>query len=142
MSYPYTRVIASERFLPRAISSRFSVNHGFGEVKSTAHDSSHFLLCKDILRVATFCKVALDSQNMGIQETGRTVTFFSVLLLPTNGVYVFHELGKVQIPNSLQDLTKLVMNAPLLLLILDVFKRLCVSSTLSTSSFNQVISLS
>jgi hypothetical protein len=49
---------------------------------------------------------------LGIQVTGRNV-YFSILLLPTNGVYMFLELGKVQIPNSLQYLAKLTMDAPL-----------------------------
>jgi hypothetical protein len=106
--------------------------------------------------VATFCKDALDTQNMeavlGIQAIGRAIYFY-ILLLPANGTYVFLELGKGQIPNSLQDLTKLVMDAPLLLLIIDVFERLCIPSahvrnldrhrlTISTSSFNQIFSSS
>lgn len=136
--------------------SRFSINHGFGEVKSAAHDSNHFLLCKDLLRVATFCKDALDTHNMeavlGIQAIGREIYFY-ILLLPANGVYVFLELGKVQVPNNLRDLTKLVMDAPLLLLIIDVFERLCIPSvhvrnldrhrpTIDTSTFNQIFSSS
>lgn len=112
--------------------SRFSTNHGFGEVKSAAYESNHFLLCKDLLLVATFfCKDVLDTHNMeavlGIQAIGRDIYFY-ILLLPANGVYVFHELGKVLIPNNLQDLTKLVMDAPLFLLIIDVFERLCIPS--------------
>jgi hypothetical protein len=111
--------------------SRFSTNHGFGEVKSAAYDSNHFLLCKDLLRVATFCKDALATHNMeavlGIQTIVRVIYFY-ILLLPANGVYVFLELGKVQVPNNLQDLTKLVMDAPLLLLIIGVFERLCIPS--------------
>ncbi|KAI8992441.1 hypothetical protein BDB01DRAFT_778454 [Pilobolus umbonatus] len=136
--------------------SRFSTSHGFGEVKSAAHDSNHFLLCKDLLRVATFCKDALDTQNMkavlGIQVVGRTICFY-ILLLPAKGLYIFLELGKINIPSSLQDLTKLVMDAPLLLLIIDAFGRLCVPSTgvsspdrhrptISKSRFNQIFSLS
>ncbi|KAI7869716.1 hypothetical protein BDF14DRAFT_1874121 [Spinellus fusiger] len=112
-------------------SSQFSTNHGFGEVKSAAYDSNHFLLCKDLLRVAIFCKDALDTHNMeavlGIQAIGRVIYFY-ILMLPANGVYVFLELGKVQVPNNVQDLTKLVMDASLLLLIIDVFERLCIPS--------------
>ncbi|ORX48778.1 hypothetical protein DM01DRAFT_260139 [Hesseltinella vesiculosa] len=135
---------------------RLSISHGFGEVKSAAFESNHFFLCKDLLRVATFCKDALDAGNMeavlGIQAIGRDIYFY-VLLLPTNGVYVFLELGKVQVPNCIQDLPKLVMDAPLLLLIIDVFERLCTLSphtldlnrhrpTIDRSIFNQIFSTS
>ncbi|CEG81443.1 hypothetical protein RMATCC62417_15648 [Rhizopus microsporus] len=69
--------------------SRFSTNHGLGEVKSAAYDSSHFLLCKDLLRVATFCKDALDAHSMEdvleFQAIGRVIYFY-ILLLPANGV--------------------------------------------------------
>ncbi|CEG81906.1 hypothetical protein RMATCC62417_16048 [Rhizopus microsporus] len=94
--------------ITRLCGSRFSTNHGFGEVKSAAYNSNHFLLCKDFF--------------MG--QKG----YLYILLLPTNGMYMSLELGKVQVPNSLQDLAKLVMDAPLLLLILDVFERLCIPS--------------
>jgi hypothetical protein len=136
--------------------SRFSTSHGFGEMKSAAYESNHFFLCKNLLRVATFSKDALDTQNMeavlGIQAIDRAIYFY-ILLFPTNGVYMFLELGKVQIPNSLLYLTKLVMDAPLLLLIIDVFEQICIPSahvcnldrhrpTISTSSFNQIFSSS
>lgn len=89
---------------------------------------------------------------LGIQVIGRIVSFYT-LLLPANGIYVFLELGKVQIPNNLQDLTKLMMGAPLLLLIIDVFERLCIPSahvhnldghrpTMDTSTFNKIFFLS
>ncbi|EIE83941.1 hypothetical protein G6F46_003980 [Rhizopus delemar] len=136
--------------------SRSSTNHGFGEVKSAAYDKNHFLLCKDLLRVATFCKDAFDTQNMEavlrIQAIGRAINFY-ILLLPANGVYVFIELGKVEIPNNVQGLMKLVMDAPLLLLITDVFERLCIPSvharnldrhrpTISETNFKQIFSSS
>ncbi|KAI9494337.1 hypothetical protein BDB00DRAFT_762070 [Zychaea mexicana] len=139
--------------------SRFTINHGFGEVKSAAFDSNHFLLCKDLLQVATFCKDAMDTHNIetvnGIQAidvvSDRDV--FYILLLPANGIYVFLELGNVQMRNNLQDLTKLVMDAPLLLLIIDVSERLCILSanvrnpdrhcpTIDPSSFNHLYSSS
>ncbi|KAG1038497.1 hypothetical protein G6F43_012681 [Rhizopus delemar] len=89
---------------------------------------------------------------LGIQAIGRAITFY-ILLLPANGVYVFIELGKVEIPNNVQDLTKLVMDAPLLLLIIDVFERLCIPSvharnldrhrpTISETNFKQIFSSS
>lgn len=95
--------------------SQFSINHGSGEVKLAAYDSNYFFLCKALLRVAIFCKDALDTHTMeavlGFQAIG-WVIYFYILLLPVNGVYVFLELGKVQILNSLQDLAKLMMDIP------------------------------
>ncbi|KAI9027592.1 hypothetical protein CLU79DRAFT_686550, partial [Phycomyces nitens] len=81
--------------------SRFSTNHGFGDINWTfiLHNQptmchNNFLLCSDLLRVATFCKDALDAHNMEgvlvIQANGRVIYFY-ILLLSVNGVYVFHD---------------------------------------------------
>lgn len=71
---------------------------------------------------------------LGIQAIGQEISFY-IMLLPASGVYVFLELGKVQVPSNMQDLTKLVMSAPLLLLVIDVFegfafpKSMCITLT-------------
>ncbi|KAI8372275.1 hypothetical protein EDC96DRAFT_586042 [Choanephora cucurbitarum] len=44
-------------------------------------------------------------------------------------LYLFYELAADTIPNSIRDLSKLVMNMPHLFLILDVFHRLCQPSS-------------
>ncbi|KAG0193445.1 hypothetical protein DFQ28_005263 [Apophysomyces sp. BC1034] len=86
---------------------------------------------KDLLRIAIFCKKALDTQNMegvlGLQLIGRTITFY-VLVLPSTGLYVMRELAKIKIPDCLDDLTKFVMDIPHVLLVLDVFNRICIPS--------------
>ncbi|KAI8886245.1 hypothetical protein K501DRAFT_310081 [Backusella circina FSU 941] len=85
--------------------------------------SSSLVICRDLLRVAMFCKDVLDSQKMvgvlGIQIVGRTITFY-VLVLPSSGLYI---------PDSLHDLSKLVKEISNLLLVLDTFDRVCIPST-------------
>ncbi|KAI9483107.1 MAG: hypothetical protein EXX96DRAFT_599675 [Benjaminiella poitrasii] len=75
----------------------WSTSHGYGEVKSVYHEANNFLLSKDLIRVAIFCKNALNAHNL-------------------EGV-----LGALQLPNNLCDLRKLLMDMPLALLVLDVF---------------------
>ncbi|KAG1446034.1 hypothetical protein G6F55_011713 [Rhizopus delemar] len=101
----------------------------YGEVKPAIREKNHFSLCKDLLKVAVFCKDALDHQLMqgtlGIQITGRTIKFY-LLTLPAKGLYVMIELATIKIPDSLQDLPRFVPELPNVLKILDVFHRVCV----------------
>ncbi|KAG0173873.1 hypothetical protein DFQ29_007687 [Apophysomyces sp. BC1021] len=110
---------------------KWSTSHGYGEIESACHEANNFLLSKDLIRVAIFCKNALDAQNLegilGLQIIGRSITFY-LLVLPSKGLYVMYELGTLQLPNTLGDLRKLLMDMPLGLLVLDVFHRLCIRS--------------
>ncbi|KAL7332574.1 hypothetical protein PS15p_204592 [Mucor circinelloides] len=110
---------------------KWSTSHGYGEVRPVCYEANNFLLSNDLIRVAIFCKNALDAQNLegilGFQIIGRSVTFY-LLVLPSKGLYVIYELRTLQIPNNLCDLRKLLMGIPLCLLVLDVFHRLCVGS--------------
>ncbi|KAI9020803.1 hypothetical protein CLU79DRAFT_862410, partial [Phycomyces nitens] len=78
-----------------------------------------------------FCKDAFDSQKMvgvlGLQIVDRTITFY-VLVLPLSGLYIMYEITKIQIPDSLHDLSKFVRDISNLLLVLDTFDRVCIPS--------------
>ncbi|KAG1468214.1 hypothetical protein G6F56_003967 [Rhizopus delemar] len=108
---------------------RWRYNLGFGEAKPAQPDSNHFAICKDLLRVGVFCKNSIDSQNMdgvmGLQIVGRTITFY-VMVLPATGIYGMYELGEIQVPSSVADIPKLLMDMATVLYILDVFGRVCV----------------
>lgn len=110
---------------------KWKATHGYGEAKSASQGNNNFLICQDLLRIAIFCKNALDAQNMesvlGIQVIGRIITFY-ILVLPSTSLYVMRELAKIKVPDCLDDLTKLVMDIPHVLLVLDVFNRVCIQS--------------
>ncbi|PHZ16020.1 uncharacterized protein RHIMIDRAFT_56068 [Rhizopus microsporus ATCC 52813] len=99
-----------------------------------------YLVCQDFLLVAIFCKNALDSQSMvrilGLQAVGRTIAFY-VLALPTSGLYVMYEITKVQISDLLQNLSKLIIDISDLLLVLNVYDRVCIPSA-SPKPFNDI----
>jgi hypothetical protein len=135
---------------------KWSTSHGYGEVKPVYHEANNFLLSNDLIRVAIFCKNALDAQNLegilGLQIIGRSITFY-LLVFPSEGLYVMYELGTLQLSNNLCDLCKLLMDMPLGLLVLDVFHRLCIRSvnpfqpsrhrpTVSESNFDGIFSTS
>ncbi|SAL95180.1 hypothetical protein [Absidia glauca] len=104
---------------------------GYGEAKPTARDNDHYLVCVDLVKVAILSKEALNGQRLdgvlGIQIVGRTLMFY-VLLLPTEGIYTLLQLAEVKIPDSLQNLSHLVMDVSNILTVMDIFDRLCVSS--------------
>ncbi|KAI7861657.1 hypothetical protein BDF14DRAFT_1876971 [Spinellus fusiger] len=107
-------------------------SHFVLEAKTACRESNIYLICRDLLQVVMFCKDPLDSQKMagvlGLQIVGRTITFY-VLVLPLSGLYIMYEITKVQIPDSLHDLSKLVMDISILLIVLDAFDRVCILST-------------
>ncbi|KAG1438715.1 hypothetical protein G6F56_012546 [Rhizopus delemar] len=115
---------------------KWSSSLGFGEAKPACQESNLYVICRDLLRVAMFCKDALDTQKMvgvlGLQIVGRTFTFY-VLVLPSSGLYVMYEITTVQIPDSLHDLSKLVMDISNLLLVLDTFDRVTTAHRLFDS---------
>lgn len=131
-------------------------NHGYGEAKSAAQGENNYLICHDLLRIAIFCKNALDVQNMegvlGLQIIGRTITFY-ILVLPATGLYIMYEPEIITIPSCLDDWTKLIMDMPRALRVLDAFNRICNRSvrpsmpmrhrpTISSSAFNHIFSSS
>ncbi|PHZ07422.1 uncharacterized protein RHIMIDRAFT_242629 [Rhizopus microsporus ATCC 52813] len=133
---------------------KWDASCGFGEVKPAVHGLNHYLVCKDLLRVAMFCKNSLDSQHMegilGIQIIGRTVKFY-VLILPAIGLYVLLDLAEIMIPDNLQNLASLVIETSNIMKALNVFdmrtndtetliKRL--TPTISKIMFDQVFSTS
>ncbi|KAI9003064.1 hypothetical protein CLU79DRAFT_829917 [Phycomyces nitens] len=135
---------------------KWKANIGFGEAKPAHQGSNHYSVCRDLLRVSVFCKDALDTQKMmgimGLQIVGRTITFY-ILVLPSSGLYIMHELAKIKIPDCLNDLSKLVTDISDVLLVLDVFDRICIPSvdcphpkrhrpTISSSIFDQLFSTS
>ncbi|KAI9494987.1 hypothetical protein BDB00DRAFT_882641 [Zychaea mexicana] len=130
---------------------------GYGEAKPAAREKEHYVLCKDLWKVAVFCKDALDNQLMqwvlGIQIIGRTIRFYLLILLGKR-LYVMLELAMIKIPDSLQNLSSFVTELPNVLKVLDAFHRICVPSndttstrdrytlTLSTQKFNQLFTVS
>ena len=44
---------------------KWSTSHGYGELKSTWHEANNFLLSKDLIWVAIFCKSTLYAQKLG-----------------------------------------------------------------------------
>ncbi|KAI9495051.1 hypothetical protein BDB00DRAFT_900797 [Zychaea mexicana] len=99
------------------------------EPKPAAHSNDNYLVCKDLIKVAIFCKEALDKQSfegiLGIQVIGRMVVFY-LLTLPSQGLYTLIPLASIKIPDSIQSLPALVTDTPAILKVLDVFDRLCV----------------
>ncbi|KAI8335841.1 hypothetical protein BC941DRAFT_354700 [Chlamydoabsidia padenii] len=125
--------------ISRVLGSNWNMDCGFGEAKSAHHGNSNYLVCKDLLRIGMFCKNGLDERNkegvLGIQVIGRTITFY-LCILPATGLYVMRELTTVQIPRSLDDPSKLVLDIPRVILVLDVFSRIC-NPSLSLPSLNR-----
>ncbi|KAI8374349.1 uncharacterized protein BYT42DRAFT_484304, partial [Radiomyces spectabilis] len=103
---------------------KWKTSLAYGEAKFAVQEKHHFGLCKDLVKVAVFCKDALDKELMqgvlGIQIIGRTVQLY-LLTLPAKGLYVMTQLATVKIPDSLQTLAILVIELPEVLKILDVF---------------------
>ncbi|KAI8328841.1 hypothetical protein BC941DRAFT_363434 [Chlamydoabsidia padenii] len=102
----------SDLCISRVLGSNWNMDCGCGVAKSTHHGNSNYLVCKYLLRIGMFCKNGLNERNkegiLGIQVIGRTITFYLFVLLAT-GLYVMRELTTVQIPRSLDDLSKLVV---------------------------------
>ncbi|KAG0171511.1 hypothetical protein DFQ28_009118 [Apophysomyces sp. BC1034] len=61
--------------ITKSLGRRWHHDGGFGEAKASKVDENMYLICKDLWRIAIFCKDDLDSQHMqgimGIQTVGR-----------------------------------------------------------------------
>jgi hypothetical protein len=64
---------------------------------------------------------------LGLQVIERTIRLYVLILLST-GLYVMQEFAKIKVSGYLDDLTKLVRDIPHVLLVLDIFNRICVPS--------------
>ncbi|KAG1038861.1 hypothetical protein G6F43_012620 [Rhizopus delemar] len=136
---------------------KWSSSCGYGEAKASKQAEDHHVVCYDLLKVAAFCKNALDKQKfdgiLGIQIVGRTIIFY-VLLLPATKLYTMLKLAEIKLPDSLQGLTSLVTELPNILGVLDAFDNLCIpakdikraidcqTSTEPMSLFNLILSSS
>lgn len=65
--------------------------------------------------------------GLGLQVVVRAINFY-VLVLPVSGLYIMYEIAKVQAPDSLQNLPKLIMDISDLLPVLSVYDRVCIPS--------------
>ncbi|CEP20080.1 hypothetical protein [Parasitella parasitica] len=108
---------------------KWSSTFGYGETKASNQADDHHLVCCDLLRIAVFCKSALDKQNfdgiLGIHIVGRTIIFY-VLLLPAMRLYTMLRLAEIKLPDGLQGLASFVTELPCILSVLEVFDNLCV----------------
>ncbi|KAG0754699.1 hypothetical protein G6F57_006219 [Rhizopus arrhizus] len=136
---------------------KWSSSCGYGEAKASKQAEDHHAVCYDLLKVAAFCKNALNKQKfdgiLGIQIVGRTIIFY-VLLLPATKLYTMLRLAEIKLPDSLQGLPSLVTELPNILGVLDVFDNLCIpakdikraidcqTSTEPMSLFNLILSSS
>ncbi|KAI8637783.1 hypothetical protein BD408DRAFT_457270, partial [Parasitella parasitica] len=114
--------VCPEITITRSRGVHWMVSSAYREAKPTVESDSNLMLCSDLMRVAIFCKNALDEYGMDV--VGNTVSFY-VMTLPFAGLYMFYELAAITVPNSIRDLSKLIMDMPQLFLLLDVFHRLC-----------------
>ncbi|ORX56360.1 hypothetical protein DM01DRAFT_1273500, partial [Hesseltinella vesiculosa] len=136
---------------------KWATTLAYGEAKSSMHGDDHYAICKDLIKVAIFCKDALGNQLfegiLGIQIIGRTVLIYR-LTLPAPSIYTMIPLAAIKVPNSINDLPELVYKVPDILKVLDIFDRVCVGSknpetikrrsspTLPTAKIQQLFSLS
>ncbi|SAL96941.1 hypothetical protein [Absidia glauca] len=91
------------------LGSNWNMDHGFGEAKSAHQGNNNYVVCQDLLRIG-------DGPHN--QISSRCAACY----------YIMRELATVQVPGSLNDLSKLVLDMPRVLLVLDVFSRLCIPS--------------
>jgi hypothetical protein len=100
---------------------------GYGEVKSAAQGQDHYVVCRDLYKVAVFCKNSMDNRNMdgmlGIHLVGRTTRFY-VLKLPATSLYVLLELA----PCSLNNLPSFFTEIVSIIKVLQDFEQVCVRS--------------
>ncbi|KAI9487099.1 MAG: hypothetical protein EXX96DRAFT_646812 [Benjaminiella poitrasii] len=110
----------------------WSTSLAYGEARLAVHSYNNYLLCMDLINVATFCKEVVDKQLfegiLGIQIIDRMVVFY-LLTLPSHGLYTLIPLASIKIPDSIQSLPALITKARAILKVLDVFDRLCVRAT-------------
>ncbi|ORX48477.1 hypothetical protein DM01DRAFT_255700, partial [Hesseltinella vesiculosa] len=103
---------------------------GHGEAKRYQGNANNFSLCIDTLRLIIFNKNAIDVHALdaaiAFQVNGFSLTFFFTRLV-AYGTYVFFEIARFRLPQSLEDLHTFVTwkNLKLLLAVNDAVSRLC-----------------
>ncbi|CAO3667737.1 unnamed protein product [Rhizopus stolonifer] len=116
---------------PRPLGCKWARSLGYGEAKPTVRENDHYLVCQDFIKVAFFCKNALDEQLMdgalGIHIVGRTIRFCA-LVLPAVATYVMYLLAEIKVSDSIQGLPGFITELPSVLKILHVFNTVYVSS--------------
>ncbi|CAO0797164.1 unnamed protein product [Mucor circinelloides] len=113
----------------KSLGVKWATTLAYDEAKSAMYSDDHFIICKDLIKVASFCKDALDDQLfegiLAVQTIGRTVVFY-LLTLPSQSIYTMIPLAIIKVPDSINDLPGLVYKVPDILKVLDIFERFCV----------------
>ncbi|KAI9488877.1 hypothetical protein BDB00DRAFT_884674 [Zychaea mexicana] len=113
----------------KSLGIKWATTLAYGEAKSAMYSDDHFIICKDLIKVARFCKDALDDQLfegiLAVQIIGRTVVYY-LLTLPAQSIYTMIPLATIKVPDSINDLPGPVYKVPDILKVLDIFERVCV----------------
>ncbi|KAI9323807.1 hypothetical protein BX666DRAFT_1890627 [Dichotomocladium elegans] len=113
----------------KSLGVKWATTLAYGEAKSAMYSDDHFIICKDLIKVARVCKDALDNQLfegiLAVQIIGRTVVFY-LLTLPAQSIYTMIPLATIKVPDSINELPGLVYKVPDILKVLDIFERVCV----------------
>ncbi|KAG1073120.1 hypothetical protein G6F42_025844 [Rhizopus arrhizus] len=106
----------------KSLGVKWATTLAYDEAKSAMYSDDHFIICKDLIKVASFCKDALDDQLfegiLAVQTIGRTVVFY-LLTLPSQSIYTMIPLAIIKVPDSINDLPGLVYKVPDILKVLD-----------------------
>ncbi|CAG8800509.1 42170_t:CDS:10, partial [Gigaspora margarita] len=135
----------------------WSLSKGHGEAKVQEEMNNFYLLCTDLIWIAIFNKDAIDFYNMncilGFQVVGELptgiITFYLTTLL-CDALYVMVEVGHVDVPMSLEQVSAFLTSLDTLLIILNAYWSNCIMSTekkkpsrrstLATPSFKEMVS--
>ncbi|ORX54497.1 hypothetical protein DM01DRAFT_1321839 [Hesseltinella vesiculosa] len=117
---------------------------GFGEVKCESESRNHFMVARDLIRLACFSKNSLDVNHMfgvlSFQVIGKSrppahLSFFLGLqitfyfsYLAAEGIYIMIEIAHFTLPTSLLDLLVYVYDIDQLMTVTHLFQR-CVPMT-------------
>ncbi|ORX57393.1 hypothetical protein DM01DRAFT_1334017 [Hesseltinella vesiculosa] len=104
---------------------------GFGEVKCESESRNHFMVARDLIRLACFSKNSLDVNHMfgvlSFQVIGLQITFY-FSYLAAEGIYIMIEIAHLTLPSSLPDLSSYIYDIDQLMTITHLFQR-CVPMT-------------
>lgn len=118
---------------------KWNVNRGYGEVKPATQIQNHYLICKDLYKIAEFCKNSVNTQlggSLGIQTIGRDIKFY-LLSLPATDAHVLLQLAEIKVPDSLQKLPQLVTEISSVLKVLQVFDKVCLRANRTEECIGQ-----
>lgn len=107
----------------------WGISRGFGEVKSSAEANNNYLVARDLIRLGIFAKNSIDLNNMKgclvFQSIGRH-TFFYLVTLLNDAIYVMYEIAKIEIPMCISDLPLYLGQIGRLMHVLTVYDDYCV----------------